>query len=396
MPIKPLVIVAATGGAAVAAAIGVNVFLWQDEVKVAPTPAPPATQTTASQAPAKDAAPPVPAEIRPSFDVVRVDPGGDAVMAGRARPGSTVIILDNAKPIGEVIADSRGEWVFVPTTPLAPGSRELTLKMRLADDTTVDSDDVVVLAVPESGKDIAGRASEGTSGALVLLTPRSGGASTVLQRPSDQASSGQASPGQASPGQASPGQASPGQASPGKASLGQASSGQASSGKASLGKASSGKASSGKASTRLSVEIIDYDDDGRLVISGRAGPGSWVNVYLDNALIGRAEAGAGGVWRLSPEAGIKPGLYSLRADQIDAANKVMARVSMPFSRATPVADPPPEPLVIVQPGNSLWRLARRTYGKGTRYTIIFQANKEQIKDPDLIYPGQVFALPATN
>jgi nucleoid-associated protein YgaU len=41
-------------------------------------------------------------------------------------------------------------------------------------------------------------------------------------------------------------------------------------------------------------------------------------------------------------------------------------------------------------------LARRTYGEGIRYTTIFEANKNQIKDPDLIYPGQVFALPATN
>ena len=68
---------------------------------------------------------------------------------------------------------------------------------------------------------------------------------------------------------------------------------------------------------------------------------------------------------------------------------------MPFSRAEPIADTQPEPFIIVQPGNSLWRLARRAYGKGTHYTTIFQANKDQIKDPDLIFPGQVFAMPAT-
>ena len=97
-----------------------------------------------------------------------------------------------------------------------------------------------------------------------------------------------------------------------------------------------------------------------------------------------------------PDVWIKPGLYTLRADQVDNAGKVAARVSMPFSRAEPMGKTPPEPFVIVQPGNSLWRLARRAYGEGVRYTIIFEANKEQIKDPDLIYPGQVFALPATN
>lgn len=351
MATKPLLIVAAIGGTAVAAAIGVNVFQWQDEVAPAQTDeraaaraaAETATQTaariaaeTSAQTSAKDGGPKTSSQVRPSFDVVRVDPSGDAVMAGRALPGSTVIILDNGKPIGEVTADNRGEWVFVPTKPLTAGNRELTLTMRLADGKTVQSDDIVVLAVPGPGKDVAGGKTKGLSGALVLKTPRSGGPSTLMQRPS------------------------------------------------------------GKASLALSVETVDYDDQGRLVISGRAKLGSWVNVYLNNVMIGRAKAGLGGIWRLSPETNVKPGLYTLRCDQVDAANKVTARVTMPFSRADPVAEPPPEPFVIVQPGNSLWRLARRTYGEGTRYTVIFRANKEQITDPDLIYPGQVLALPVTN
>ena len=52
--------------------------------------------------------------------------------------------------------------------------------------------------------------------------------------------------------------------------------------------------------------------------------------------------------------------------------------------------------MFVQPGNSLWRLARRSYGEGLRYTDIYEANKDQIRNPDLIYPGQVFVLPKVN
>jgi nucleoid-associated protein YgaU len=48
----------------------------------------------------------------------------------------------------------------------------------------------------------------------------------------------------------------------------------------------------------------------------------------------------------------------------------------------------------VQPGNSLWRIARRLSGKGVDYVHIHGANKAQIRDPDLIYPGQVFEIPA--
>ena len=56
----------------------------------------------------------------------------------------------------------------------------------------------------------------------------------------------------------------------------------------------------------------------------------------------------------------------------------------------------PGTFIIVQPGNSLWRLARRSYGSGFQYAVIFEANRDQIKDPDLIYPGQVFTMPVTN
>ena len=48
---------------------------------------------------------------------------------------------------------------------------------------------------------------------------------------------------------------------------------------------------------------------------------------------------------------------------------------------------------MVQPGNSLWRIARRIYGGGMRYVVIYEANRDQIRDADLIYPGQIFVTP---
>ena len=64
------------------------------------------------------------------------------------------------------------------------------------------------------------------------------------------------------------------------------------------------------------------------------------------------------------------------------------------SRAEPMRDFSGGAFVVVQPGNSLWRIARRTMEDGFAYTIIYEANKEQIRDPDLIYPGQIFEIPA--
>ena len=48
----------------------------------------------------------------------------------------------------------------------------------------------------------------------------------------------------------------------------------------------------------------------------------------------------------------------------------------------------------VSRGDSLWRLSRQTYGVGTRYSVIYKANREQIRNPNLIRPGQIFVLPA--
>jgi nucleoid-associated protein YgaU len=48
---------------------------------------------------------------------------------------------------------------------------------------------------------------------------------------------------------------------------------------------------------------------------------------------------------------------------------------------------------VVKPGNSLWWIARRTYGDGVQFTVIYEANRDHIRDPNKIYPGQVFTLP---
>ena len=49
--------------------------------------------------------------------------------------------------------------------------------------------------------------------------------------------------------------------------------------------------------------------------------------------------------------------------------------------------------VVIQPGNNLWRISRVIYGRGVEYSVIYEANRDQIRDPDLIYPGQIFTTP---
>jgi nucleoid-associated protein YgaU len=48
---------------------------------------------------------------------------------------------------------------------------------------------------------------------------------------------------------------------------------------------------------------------------------------------------------------------------------------------------------IVSRGDTLWRISRATYGDGMRYAVVYRANRERIRDPNRIYPGQIFVLP---
>ena len=284
---------------------------------------------------------PAPQSMPPKFDVVRIDPRGDAVIAGRATPGAEVTVYDAGEPLGTVTADQRGEWVYVPDHALPSGSRELSLNATGPDGTVTQSENVVVLVVPEKGKDIAGNPAKQESEPLALLVPRRGGGGTkVLQKPSV-------------PG--------------------------------------SVEAPGGQ----LSLESVDYGETGQVELTGRAAPDSDVLVYLDNEPIGTVQTDNAGNWRLQPEQPVTPGVYTLRVDQ-SVAGDVTARLELPFARAEPLTDFASEAFVIVQPGNSLWRIARRTLGTGMRYTVIYTANADQIRDPDLIYPGQVFAIPTTN
>ena len=144
---------------------------------------------------------------------------------------------------------------------------------------------------------------------------------------------------------------------------------------------------------RLSIDVVDYDEEGRVAMSGKADDDTSVRVYLDNKFVGNATTGEDGNWALTIGEPIEPGQYQLRADQLDPSDKVTARVELPFERARPDQILEPGSRYVVQPGNSLWRIARRTYGDGLQYWVIYNQNRKQIRDPDLIYPGQIFSLP---
>jgi hypothetical protein len=208
---------------------------------------------------------------KPSFDVVRIEPDGSAVIAGRAAPGAKVTLFNGDTLIGSVMANEKGEWAFVPGKPLRSGSTELRIVAQISNGEKVESDHVVVLKIPD-------KAQSGEN-ALVVLMPRgSQGASKVLQSP---------------------------------------------------------KPGPGIRKGSLTLDIIDYDEKGKMTFGGRGDAGASLHVFADNKALAQTMIDDQGAWKMQPEKVLQPGTYTLRLDQLKGG-KITARIEAPFTRSPPL------------------------------------------------------------
>ena len=143
---------------------------------------------------------------------------------------------------------------------------------------------------------------------------------------------------------------------------------------------------------KLTLDRIKYSENGTAILFGRARNEMNVLVYLDNNFQTKTTPGLDGGWKV--DLGIvEPGIYKLRIDETKNNGYVIFRIETPFKQeAKDLLDKMFTKAITVQPGNSLWRIARKIYGRGIMYIDIYRKNDHLIKDPNLIYPGQVFSL----
>jgi nucleoid-associated protein YgaU len=333
----------------------------------------------------------------PEFDIVRVERSGEGVIAGRGSPGATILLKDGDKELARALADANGEVVFVPP-PLTPGEHTLTLQSMLP-----------------------GAGSGASSQSVKVVVPKGGQQAVTVAR---------ATPEQPAPSRADPEAPKP---EPG---------------------GSSSSAAPAKAAPAVSIRTAEAEEGGSFYATGSAPPGSQSRLYLNGAFVGKVIADLKGLWSLKVEKGMQPGHYAVRADEVEpGSGKVIARAEVPFdfpatppvatvpvapapvapeqlskpnvmasaqdqpkaqrsassSSAIPGAKPGPAAAVVtpgpaaaivkevrtatVVRGDSLWRISKKMLGRGTRYTQIYEANASQIRNPSLVFPGQVFVLP---
>ncbi len=154
------------------------------------------------------------------------------------------------------------------------------------------------------------------------------------------------------------------------------------------------------AASGVSIDTISYDAEGLISLAGRAGEGQ-VRVFLDNRPIQTAGITNDGQW-VAELPQVDTRVYQLKVVEVSQSGEVISETTTPFKpesreeleRQTAKAVQQDDIfVVVVQPGFTLWRIARENYGEGNLYPVVFAANRDKISDPDLIYPGQIFTVP---
>lgn len=386
------------------------------ETAAAEIPAP--EETTAETPAAATAEAPLPAV--PVIDTWRVAADGEAVVSGSAEPGATVSVVVDDSIVATGQATGSGDFAILFTLAPNPNPSLMWLSMSLDGQDPVLSQQMVALGPIQGPQTEVAAADAAPSEEPLAAAPEEPEAPTALLLSQDGAVVLQEPTAPVLP-----------------------------------------------SSTTVMIDTIAYTAEGEVQVGGRGAPGAGLRLYLDNAEKLTLQIPATGRWSATlPDTA--PGVYTLRADQLDADGKVTSRFETPFKRETldalaavqgaapePVAqdmaalaEAPAQPAmttepaapaapteaeeltdlptetaasgqpaaaeapeapaaaqsdapapaatpvtVTVQPGFTLWGIAQERYGNGVLYVQVFEANKDKIRDPDLIYPGQVFSVP---
>jgi len=319
----------------------------------------------------------------PTFDVVRVEPDGSTLIAGRAQPGTVVDVNVDGVSMGQAVAGASGDFVALLDMGQAVTPRTVSLTSTDDNGGTSVSEQVVILAPSEAAGDdsvdVADAAPEAPADPAVAADPAPEVAGeAVAEAPADATETPADAPAAAAP----------------SVLLADADG----------IRVIQDSGDSPEVLDNIVIDAISYDATGEVALTGRAPSDGFVRVYLDNEPIELTDINEVGEWTTDLR-NIDTGVYTLRVDQVEADGTVVSRAETPFRRedrqairsladdGADAAPGDPISLVTVQPGNTLWGISSNIYGDGVLFVRVFEANRDKIRDPDLIYPGQVFTVP---
>lgn len=376
-------------GALSAIAIGLIVFFYLPDpaprpatgagpVSVAVPEVSPETVSTVAPAPVVSTVSPSPSgpvpSMAPRFDTFRVEPDGAMLIAGRTRPDQQVALVLGGRVIERVAADAVGSFVIFAQAGPSDVPRRLSL-LGDPEGVAIPSQTSYMVAPIRSARVVETPAAPRPVAPPVVPD-------VALDIPVDAPDVDPAVP--ALSDVAEP---------PVAPTVLQADA-------EGIRVVPSGR----EAVPNVALDAITYDPGGDIRLSGRATGAGAVQVYLDNEPVVTSPIDIGGEWGVDLS-GVESGIYTLRIDEVDRAGKIVSRIETPFKReqASDVAAVLAEETArdgfevavrTVQPGSTLWAIAEENLGQGIFYVEVFEANRDLIKDPDLIYPGQIFRIPS--
>lgn len=308
------------------------------------------------------------------IDIARVKPDGAAVFAGTAAPNAEIRIFEGKILLGKTVANSAGEWVMILEKSLAVGQHLISIAMERDDGSTAFADLRLAVEIYE----------DSATKPLVALLPETSTEVPVLIQSPDDGKSTTSNIAETNRGNSNEVQQENAGAVP-------TLNGFASGGIDPTATATEVRSKS--LSAAIVPTAIVWRDAARILISGTSRGGVRVIANDTKAPFGEALVLADGAWQIAGSLNLEKTKHLLKFELVNDTDKIIANYTLPLTSRDLAKGQDGTPLVVVNKGDALWRIAYRRFGDGIRYVDIVRRNQRDIVDPDLIYPKQIFALP---
>lgn len=339
-----------------------SIELSQSAIDKAETPDARKDSDTSLQQP--DVTPAAPLTI----DLARVKPDGAAVFAGTAAANAKIRIFEGDILLGETVANANGEWVIVLEKSLAAGQHLISVAMERSDGSTEMADRSLAVEIYQDTE---------TKPLVALLPETATEVPVLIQSPDDVDAASPAAPAS-------------------EAIVADATGADAAAAKAAIGDTTEAAPTKPQAKSQIAAlapSAIIWRDASHILISGTSRGGVRVTVNDEKGQFGEALVLADGAWQVAGSLDMDIAVNHLRFALFDEANHIIARYDLPVKARDLAKGQDGSPLVVVNKGDMLWRIAYRQLGEGVKYVDIVRRNQQDINDPDLIYPKQIFAVP---
>ena len=280
-------------------------------------------------------------ELFPEIDIIKVSPDGSFIIAGKGQPNSNINISNKGNLIDSSIVDSDGNWVVVSKENLKTGDNLISIDQINNNGLVLRHKQLFITKIDEHKKDQP----------LVISVPNKNGENiSIIQQPSE---------------------------------------------KQKIYKVENDLGIQKKIKSNqkiFNVKTIFFNENGFVSIHGEVNFGKRIELYINKKIMETIKI-ENSKWQYNSDKTIDYGLHDLLVVLKSDKDKILDKITLPFMRVEMPYKDVPENFILIKPGDMLWTIAYRLYGDPFKYIQIFEENKDQITNPDLIFPGQLFSIP---